>query len=212
MDPWAQDRDQRGLGREGNRHLRGPRTQGGLEGSHRQERQDKSWGHLEEGMHPDRLVRTSRCLLLADLRSKAHLDKVQEVLPGRREMVRSGRRRGLQVAVLELLQAGTAQGTAQGLQDWRGTALEHPVETVPESQDQGGNRQALRGVLGTGLVLRDQSERGTAPEPPGQTIHQGSHWERRAGRVPLGPNQAIRGWKQAEGWWREQTGLCSQLS
>lgn len=163
-------------------------------------------------MHLDHLVHTSRCLLLADLQSKAHLDKVQEVLPGQREMVRLGRRRGLQVAVLELLQVGTGQGTAQGLQDWRGTALEHLVEIVLESQDQGGNHQVPREVLGTALVLQDQSGRGTAPEPLGQTFHQGSHWERRAGQALLGPNQAIRGLKQAEGWWREQKGLCSLLS
>lgn len=123
-------------------------------------------------------------------------------------MVQLGKRQGLQVAVLELLQVGTAQGTAQGLQDWRGTAPELPaqVDIVLVCQDQGGSRQVLKEVPGIALVLQDQSETGTAPEPLGQMIHQHSHPERKAGWVLLGLNQAILGLKEVEGCWQGQKG------
>lgn len=152
-----------------------------------------SWGRLEEGTHLDHLVRTSHCLLLVDLLGKAHLGTAQEELPGKRKTVQLGRGLGLQEAVLELLQMDTARETAQGLQDWRGTALELLVDTVLVSQDQGGSHQGLKVALGIALVLQDQSEMETALEPRGQMIHQQSQPEQRAGWVPLGLSQAILG-------------------
>lgn len=170
-------------------------TQGVLGESLQQGMQGKSQAQLEGGMHLDHLVHTSRCLLLADFLGKAHLDKAQGELQGQKEMVQLGKEQGLQVAVLELLQVGIAQGTAQGLQDWRGTALELlvQVDIVPGSQDQGGTHRVLKEVLGIALVLQDQSETGTALEPLGQMILQGSHPEQRAGWELLGLNQAILG-------------------
>ena len=182
-------------------------TQGVLEESLQQGKQGKSQDQLEGGMHLDHLVRTSHCLLLADLLGKAHLDKARVELQGQKQMVRLGRRRGLRVAVQELLQVGNGQGTAQELQDWRGTALELLAQdTVLVSQDQGGTRQVLKEVLGIALVLQDQSEMGTALEPLGQMIHQRSHWGRRAGWELPGLSQAILGLQEVEGCRQGQKG------
>lgn len=187
-------------------------TQGVLGESLQQGRQGKSQGQLEGGTHLDRLVRTSHCLLLDDFLGKAHLDMAQGEHQGLREMVQLGKEQGLQVAVLELLQVGTAQGTArgtaQGLQGWRGTGLELlvQVDIVQVFQDQGGTHQVLKEVPGIALALQDQRERGTAPAPLGQMIRQRSHPERRAGWELLGLTQAILGLWEAEGCQQGQTG------
>lgn len=181
-------------------------------GSLRQERQGKSWGQLEEGIHLGRLVHTFRFLLLAGHRGKARVNTAQEVLLAQREMVQSGMSRGLRVAVLELLQGGTAQGTGPGLRDWKGTALAPLVGTALESQDRGGNHQVPREVLGIGPVPRDPSKTGTGPEPLGQMCRLGSHPGRRAGPALLELYRAIRGLWQAPGCRQEQKDLCSLLS
>lgn len=187
-------------------------TQGVLEESHQQGMQGKSQGQLEGGTHLDHLVRTSHCLLLADFLGKAYLDKAQAGLQALKEMVQLGKKQGLQVAVLELLQVGTAQGTAQetaqGPRGWRGTALEllAQVGIVQESQDQGGTHQVLKEVRGIALVLQDQREMGTALAPLGQMIHQSSHPEQRAGWALLGLNLAILGLQEVGGYWQGQSG------
>lgn len=96
--------------------------------------QGKNQGQLEGGMHLDHQVRTCHFLLLADFLGKAHSDKAQGELPGQKEMDQ-----GLQVAVLELLQGGTAQGTAQGVA--RGAARGTGRGTA-----QGAARVAARGA------------------------------------------------------------------
>lgn len=135
----------------------------------------------EEGRHRDRLVHTS----LLHLQGKKHWGMDQQELLGQKETVQLDRRLGHQVAVLELLRVdtaqGTAQGTDQGLQDWRGTAPELQVDTVLESQDRGGIHQELKEVLGTALVPQDRSKMGTV-ELLAQMIQQ-SHREQRAGWV-----------------------------
>lgn len=143
-------------------------------------------------MPQDHLAHTSHHLLLVEFLGKAHLGKDQWELLDQKEMVQLGKGLGLQVAVLELLQEGTALGTAQGLQDWTETALELLVDIVLVSQDQGGICQVLKEVLGIALVLQDQNEMGTALELLGQMIHQ-SHPELKAEWVPLVLNQASLG-------------------
>lgn len=106
----------------------------------------------------------------------------QQELLGQKETVQLDRGLGHQVVVLELLRVDTAPGTAQGLQDWRGTAPELQVDTVLGSQDRGGIHQELTEVLGTALVPQDQSEMGTVLELLAQMILQ-SHREQRAGWV-----------------------------
>lgn len=183
-------------------------TQPVLGESLQQEMQEKSWDQLEGGMLLGRLARTFHCLLLADFLGKAHLDKVQGELLDQKEMVQLGKEQALQVAVLELLRVGTAQGTAQGLRDWRGTAQELlvRVDIVLVFQDQGGTRQVLKEVLGIAQVLQDQSETGTGLEHLGQMIHQQSHWEQKAGWVLLGLNQAILGLSEVVGCLQGQKG------
>lgn len=173
-----------------------------------QEMQEKSRGRLEVGTLPDRRAHTFHCLLLADFLGKAHLDKVQGELLDQKEMVQLGKEQALQVAVPELLRVGTAQGTAQGLRDRRGTAqgLLVQVDIVLVSQDQGGTRQVRKEVLGIAQALQDQSETGTGPEHLGQTFHQQSQWEQKAGWVLLALNRAIPGLLEAEGCWQGQKG------
>lgn len=137
-------------------------------------------------MHQDHLVHT----FLLPLQEKEHWGKAQQELPGQKETVLLDRGLGHQVAVLELLQVDTAQETAQGLQDWRGTALELLVDTGLESQDQGEIHQGLKEVLGTALVPQDRSEMGTVLELLVLMIHQ-SHKEQRAGWVLQVLNLAI---------------------
>lgn len=132
----------------------------------------------EEGRHRDPQVHTS----LLHLQGKEHWGMALQELLDQTETVQLDRGLGHQVAVLELLRADTAQGTAQGLQDWRETALELRVGTVLGSQDRGGIHQELKEVLGTALVPQDQSEMGTVLELQAQMIHQ-SHREQRAGWV-----------------------------
>lgn len=132
----------------------------------------------EEGRHRDRLGHTS----LLHLQGKEHWGMAQQELLGQKETVQLDRGLGHQVVVLELLRVDTAPGTAQGLQDWRGTALELQVDTVLGSQDRGGIHQELTEVLGTALVPQDQSEMGTVLELLAQMILQ-SHREQRAGWV-----------------------------
>lgn len=175
----------------GSLHLQHPKIQAELGGSPRRERQGKSWGQLEEGIHLDHLVHTFR-FLLADHRGKAHVNMAQEVLLAQREMVQSGMSQGLRVAVQELLQGGTAQGTDLELQDWKETGLAPLVGTALESQDQVGTHQVPREGLDIAPVLQDQSETGTDPEPLGQMCHRGSHSEQRAGPALPEPNKAIR--------------------
>lgn len=173
-----------------------------------EEMQEKNQGQLEGDMHLDRLVRTSHCLLLADFLGKARLDKAQGERQVLKEMVQLGMVQGLQVAVLELLQVGTAQDTVLGLQGWRGTALELLVQgdIVQVIQDQEGTHQALKEVQDMVLELQDQTEMGTAQEPLDQMILQRSHPEQRAGWELLGLNQAILGLQGVEGCWQGQTG------
>lgn len=211
MDPW--DQDQRGQGREESLHLHVvPMTQGGLGESHQQGMQGKSQGQLEGGTHLDHLVRTSHYLLLADLLRKAYLDKAQGEHQGRRGKVLLGKERGLQVAVLELPQVGSAQGTArgtaQGLQDWKGTALALLVQVgiVQVSQDQRETHQELQEALGIVLAHQDQRDMDTAPVPRVQIVHQQSQPEQRAGWELLGLNLAILGLQKVEGYWQGQTG------
>lgn len=132
----------------------------------------------EEGRHRDPQVHTS----LLHLQGKEHWGMALQELLDQTETVQLDRGLGHQVAVLELLRADTAQGTAQGLQDWRETALELQVGTVLGSQDRGGIHQELKEVLGTALAPQDQSEMGTVLELQAQMIHQ-SHREQRAGWV-----------------------------
>lgn len=195
-------------------------TQGVLGESLHQGMQGKSQGQLEGGTHLDHLVRTSRCLLLADFLGKAHLDKAQGELQGQKQMVQLGKEQGLQVAVLELLQVGTAQGTARGtargtaqgtaqeLQGWRGTARELlvQVDIVQVSLDQVGTHQVPMEVPGIDPVPQDQRKTGTALAPLGQMNRQRSHPEQRAGWELLGPNQAILGLKGVQGCWEGPTG------
>lgn len=169
--------------------------------------QEKNQGQLEGDMHLDHLVRTSHFLLLVDFLDKARLDKAQWELQVLKEMVQLGMVRGLQVAVLELLQVGTAQDTALGLQGWRGTALALLVQgdIVQVIQDQEETHQALKEVQDMVLGLQDQTEMGTAQEPLDQMILQ-SRPEQRAGWELLGLNQAILGLRGVEGCWQGQTG------
>lgn len=202
MDPLARDQDQRGKGLEGSLRLQVvPMIQGVLGGSHQKGMQGRNQGQLEGGNHLDHLVRTCHCLPLADYLGKAHLDKAQVELQGQKEMVRLGKKQGLRVAVLELLQMGTAQGTAQELLGWRGTALEPlvQVDIVQGSQGQQETHQVLKEVLDIALVLQDRRGTGTALVPLGQMIPQQNHPERRAGWELQGLNQAIRGSQQVEG-------------
>lgn len=213
------------MGQKGSLHLQViPMIQEGLGESLQQGRQGMSQGQLEGGMHLDHRVRTSHCLLLADFLGKAHLDKAQRELQGQKEMVQLGKEQGLQVAVLELLQVGTAQGTGQGtaretgqgtgqgtdqgLQGWRETALELlvQVDIVQVSLDHAGTHQALKEVLDIALVLQDQRKMGNAPAPLGQMIRRQSQPERRAGWELLGLSQAILGLKKVEGWRQGQMG------
>lgn len=182
--------------------------QGVLGGSHQKGMQGRNRGQLEGGRHLDHLVRTSHCLLLADYLGKAHLDKAQVELQGQKEMVQLGKKQGLLVAVLELLQMGTAQGTARELRGWRGTALEPlvQVDIVQESQGQQETHQVLKEVLDIALVLQDRRGMGTALAPLGQMIPQQNHPERRAGWELRGLNQAIRGSQQVEDWLQGPTG------
>lgn len=178
-------------------------------GSLQQGMRGKNQGQQEVGTHLDHLVRTSRCLLLLldDFLGKAHLDKARVVLRGRKQMVRLGKRQGLRVAVLELLQVGTARGTARGtalaLRDWRGTALELlERDTVLVFQDLGGtHHRVLREVLGIAPALQDQRGTGTAPELPDRTIRRGgSRPGPKAGWELLGLSWAILGlWEEVQG-------------
>lgn len=139
-----------------------------------------------EGRHQDHLVHTS----LLPLQKKVHWGRALQELLGQKETVQLDRGLGHQVAVLELLQVDTAQETAQGLQDWRGTDLELLVDTALESQAQGEIHQELKEVLGTALVPQDQSEMGTVLELLAQMFHQ-SHREQRAGWALQALNLAI---------------------
>lgn len=129
----------------------------------------------EEGRHRDRLGHTS----LLCLQGKEHWGRAQQELLGLMETVQLDRGLGHRVAVPELLRVDTAQGTARGLQDWRGTAPELRVDTVLGSQDRGGIHQELTEVLGTALAPQDRSKMGTV-ELLDQMIHQ-SHREQKAG-------------------------------
>lgn len=151
-----------------------------------------SWGPPEEGIHLGHLVRTFR-FLLADLQGKARVSTAQEALLAPRETVQSGTSQGLQVAVQEPPQGGTAQETGPELQDWKGTGLAPLVETAQESQDQVGTHQVPREALDTAPVLQDPSGMGTDLEPPGQRCHQGSRSGQRAGPALPEPNRASRG-------------------
>lgn len=179
-------------GPAGNLHLQHPKIQAALGGSLQRERQGKSWGQLEGGIHLGHLVRTFR-FLLADLPGKARVNMAQAELLAQREMVQSGMSQALQVAVQGLLQGGTAQGIDQEPQDWKETGPAPLVGIAPESQDQVGNHQVPKEVLDIAPVLLDQSETGTDPEPLGQMCRRGSHSGPRAGPALPGPNQAIRG-------------------
>ena len=183
-------------------------TQWVLEESLHQGMQGKRQGQLEGGIHQGHLVRTCRCLLLAGHLGKAHSDKARGELRGQKETVRLGKEQGLQVAVLELLQVGTAQGTARELRGRRGTAPELlvQVDIVQVSHDQGGTHQVLKELLGTALVLQDRRGTGTALAPPGLTTLRRIQSERRAGWVLRGPNRAIPGLQQVEDCWPGQTG------
>lgn len=150
-----------------------------------QGKQKKQKGR-EEGRHRDRLVRTS----LLHLQGKEHWGMAQQGLLGQKETVQLDRGLGRQVAVLELLRVDTAQGTAQALQDWRGTAPELRVGTVPGSQDRGRIHQELKEVLGTALVPQDRTGTGTVLGLRAQMIHQ-SHREQRAGWVLPAQSLAI---------------------
>lgn len=188
-------------------------TQRGLEENLQNGIQGMLRGQLEGGMLLDRLVRTSRCPLALDLRGKAHSDKAQVELQGRRQMVLLGKGRVLQVAALELLQVGTAQETDPGLQDWRGTALELLVQDIVQvSRVQVGTHQGLKEALDIGLVLQDQREMGTALVPPVQMIHQSSQREQRAGWGLLVLTQAILGLRRVGGYGQRQTGWCGLFS
>lgn len=176
MEPWALGLGQKGLGQVGILHLRvGPMIQWAGVENLQQGMRKKQKGRVG-GMHWDRLVRTS----LLPFQEKVHWGRAQRELLGQKEMVQLDRGLGHQVAVLELLQVDTAQETGQGLQDWRETALELPVDTAPESRDQGEIHQELKEVLGTAPVPQDPSETGTVLELLALTTHQ-SHREQRAG-------------------------------